>query len=162
MLLALFITWLFGLAYSGVFDMRILIQFISFSYDELGVQKIIPDTTFIRKWSHKIEALIITHGHEDHIGALPWVMLPSPWNFWFDLLFTTQSIRILSKGETFVWTVVLNRINTNSFVQNCRLGKSLGCLSSSLCYVISDSIDNQKSLCSISFFFLVFSPLLLL
>ncbi|CAL5361866.1 unnamed protein product [Camellia sinensis] len=43
-----------------------------FSYDELGVQKIIPDTTFIRKWSHKIEAAVITHGHEDHIGALPW------------------------------------------------------------------------------------------
>ncbi|XP_058763456.1 ribonuclease J-like [Vicia villosa] len=43
-------------------------------YDELGVQKIIPDTTFIKKWSHKIEAVIITHGHEDHIGALPWVI----------------------------------------------------------------------------------------
>ncbi|RDY14092.1 rnj, partial [Mucuna pruriens] len=43
-------------------------------YDELGVQKIVPDTTFIRKWSHKIEALVITHGHEDHIGALPWVI----------------------------------------------------------------------------------------
>ncbi|KAI8529198.1 hypothetical protein RHMOL_Rhmol12G0205800 [Rhododendron molle] len=42
--------------------------------DELGVQKIIPDTTFIKKWSHKIEAVIITHGHEDHIGALPWVI----------------------------------------------------------------------------------------
>ncbi|KAK6148102.1 hypothetical protein DH2020_019014 [Rehmannia glutinosa] len=36
--------------------------------------KIIPDTTFIKKWSHKIEAVIITHGHEDHIGALPWVI----------------------------------------------------------------------------------------
>ncbi|CAL5202834.1 unnamed protein product [Lathyrus oleraceus] len=43
-------------------------------YDDLGVQKIIPDTTFIKKWSHKIEAVIITHGHEDHIGALPWVI----------------------------------------------------------------------------------------
>ncbi|KAG8379425.1 hypothetical protein BUALT_Bualt07G0087100 [Buddleja alternifolia] len=42
--------------------------------DDLGVQKIIPDTTFIKKWSHKIEAVIITHGHEDHIGALPWVI----------------------------------------------------------------------------------------
>ncbi|XP_068646107.1 ribonuclease J-like [Aristolochia californica] len=43
-------------------------------YDELGVQKIIPDITFIKRWSHKIEAVIITHGHEDHIGALPWVI----------------------------------------------------------------------------------------
>eukprot|EP01018_Ginkgo_biloba_P034064 Gb_26634 [translate_table: standard] len=43
-------------------------------YDELGVQKILPDTTFIRRWSHKIEAIVITHGHEDHIGALPWVI----------------------------------------------------------------------------------------
>lgn len=43
------------------------------SYDEFGVQKIVPDTTFIKRWSHKIEALVITHGHEDHIGALPWV-----------------------------------------------------------------------------------------
>ncbi|EYU23118.1 hypothetical protein MIMGU_mgv1a0011952mg, partial [Erythranthe guttata] len=42
--------------------------------EDLGVQKIIPDTTFIKKWSHKIEAVIITHGHEDHIGALPWVI----------------------------------------------------------------------------------------
>ncbi|KAL8140861.1 hypothetical protein V2J09_006882 [Rumex salicifolius] len=42
--------------------------------EDLGVQKIIPDTTFIKKWSHKIEAVVITHGHEDHIGALPWVI----------------------------------------------------------------------------------------
>ncbi|KAF5190378.1 Cofactor assembly of complex c subunit b ccb3 protein [Thalictrum thalictroides] len=37
------------------------------------VQKIIPDTTVIKRWSHKIEAVGIMHGHEDHIGALPWI-----------------------------------------------------------------------------------------
>ncbi|GFZ11943.1 RNA-metabolising metallo-beta-lactamase family protein [Actinidia rufa] len=60
----------------GNYDRYILIDAgIMFpDYDMLGVQKIIPDTTFIRKWSHKIEAVIITHGHEDHIGALPWVI----------------------------------------------------------------------------------------
>ncbi|CDP10033.1 unnamed protein product [Coffea canephora] len=60
----------------GNFDRYILIDAgVMFpGYDELGVQKIIPDTTFIKKWSHKIEAVVITHGHEDHIGALPWVI----------------------------------------------------------------------------------------
>ncbi|KAL6996986.1 hypothetical protein U1Q18_007111 [Sarracenia purpurea var. burkii] len=60
----------------GNYDRYILIDAgVMFpDYDELGVQKIIPDTTFIKKWSHKIEAVVITHGHEDHIGALPWVI----------------------------------------------------------------------------------------
>lgn len=60
----------------GNYDRYILIDAgIMFpDYDEFGVQKIVPDTTFIKRWSHKIEAVIITHGHEDHIGALPWVI----------------------------------------------------------------------------------------
>ncbi|CAI7924278.1 unnamed protein product [Closterium sp. NIES-53] len=43
-------------------------------YEEVGMQRVLPDTAFIHRWRHKIEALIITHGHEDHIGALPWVL----------------------------------------------------------------------------------------
>ncbi|KAG1653453.1 hypothetical protein FOA52_009118 [Chlamydomonas sp. UWO 241] len=43
-------------------------------FQDLGMQKILPDTSFLHQWRDKIEALVITHGHEDHIGALPWVV----------------------------------------------------------------------------------------
>ena len=41
---------------------------------DFGVEKILPDISFLRKWRDKIEAIIITHVHEDHIGAIPWVV----------------------------------------------------------------------------------------
>ena len=37
------------------------------------MNKILPDVSFLAQWKDKIEAVIITHGHEDHIGAMPWV-----------------------------------------------------------------------------------------
>lgn len=40
------------------------------SITDLGMQKILPDVTFLNQWRDKIEAVVITHGHEDHIGAL--------------------------------------------------------------------------------------------
>jgi len=42
--------------------------------DMLGVDLIIPDFTYIRENAHKLKAVVITHGHEDHIGAVPFLL----------------------------------------------------------------------------------------
>jgi ribonuclease J len=42
--------------------------------DQLGVDLIIPDLTFVEERRPFVKALILTHGHEDHIGAVPHVM----------------------------------------------------------------------------------------
>jgi ribonuclease J len=48
---------------------------IMFPTDEMpGIDYLIPDFSYIRKHKAKVKAILVTHGHEDHIGAIPYLL----------------------------------------------------------------------------------------
>jgi ribonuclease J len=59
------------------FDGRIVVVDVGLRFptpEMMGIDLVLPDFAYLRERAEDIEAIVITHGHEDHLGALPWVL----------------------------------------------------------------------------------------
>ena len=59
------------------YDDRIVVVDVGLRFptpEMVGIDLVLPDFSYLRDRVEDIEAIVITHGHEDHLGALPWVM----------------------------------------------------------------------------------------
>ena len=81
----------------------------------LGVDLVIPDITYLLEHADRVLGIVLTHGHEDHIGALPWVLNELPVPVW-GTKFTLGLVRKKLAEHTYLPPVTLNEIDPNGTV----------------------------------------------
>ena len=85
--------------------------------DLLGIDLVIPDVSYLKKHQNKIRGMVLTHGHEDHIGAIPYVIkeLNMP-------IFGTKLTLALVEGKLKEHGIVGFKLKTVSFSDVIKLG----------------------------------------
>ncbi len=76
------------------------------SDDHLGVDVVIPRFDFIREHRDEIRGIVLTHGHEDHIGALPWLV---------------PHLNVPIYGSPFTLTLVEHKLRERGLLDRCEL-----------------------------------------
>jgi ribonuclease J len=59
------------------YDERIVVVDVGLRFptaEMMGIDLVLPDFSYLRERAEDIEGIFVTHGHEDHLGALPWVL----------------------------------------------------------------------------------------
>lgn len=82
----------------------------------LGVDLVIPDITFLLENADRVLGIILTHGHEDHIGALPWVLNELPVPVW-GTKFTLGLVRRKLAEHSYLPPISLHEIDPDESVE---------------------------------------------
>ena len=79
---------------------------LSFPEDEmLGIDLVIPDITYLKDHADKVKGFVITHGHEDHIGALPYVL---------------KELNVPVYGTRLTMAIIENKLKEHDLVESTR------------------------------------------
>jgi len=79
----------------------------------LGIDLVIPDITFLQENADHILGIVLTHGHEDHVGALPWVLNDISVPVWGTKL-TLGLVRTKLAEHSYLTDVNLQEIDTDA------------------------------------------------
>src|ERR1700758_648920 len=74
----------------------------------LGVDIVIPDITYLKQHRDMVRAIVLTHGHEDHIGALPYIL---------------RDLNVPVYGTQFTLALVRKRLEEHGLLDKAALGE---------------------------------------
>ncbi len=99
----------------------------------LGVDIVIPDITYLKQNRERVRAIVLTHGHEDHIGALPYIL---------------RDLNVPIYGTKFTLALVRKRLQEHGLLDTADLREvapgtrtEIGCFEVEYIYVTHSTID---------------------